>query len=72
MHLHVYDKLRSVALAKLGEDPNTQAEITNVLQTIYQCEHRSYHYIAHAMLAAQQAHHMMLAVAQTDSSTAYK
>ena len=34
MHLHVYDKLRSVALAKLGEYPNTQAEITNVF-TLY-------------------------------------
>ena len=66
-----YDKLRSVAVAKLNEDPNRQAEIADVLHTIYQCECRSYHYMAHVMLAAQQAHHMKLAVAQMDSSTAY-
>ena len=66
-----YDKLRSVALAKLNEDPNRQAEIADVLHTINQCERHSYRYMAHVMLAAQQAHHMKLAITQMDSSTAY-
>ena len=32
---------------------------------------RSYQYMARVMLAAQQAHHMKLAIVQMNSSTAY-
>ena len=65
-----YDKLRFVALAKLEEDPNRHAEIAGVLHAIYQCECRSYRYMAHVVLAAQQVHNTKLAVAQMDSTTA--
>ena len=42
-----------------------------MLLTIHQCERRSYRYMAHVMLATQQAHHTKLAIVQMDSSTAY-
>ena len=66
-----YDKLQCIAMAKLDDDPNRLSEIADVLLTIHRCEHRSYRYMAHVMLAAQQAHHMKLAIVQMDSSTAY-
>lgn len=67
-----YDKLRSVARAKLNKDPNRQAEIANVLHTIYQYERRSYRYMAHVMLAAQQVHHMKLATVLDNKNDPYR
>ena len=66
-----YDKLQCIAMAKLDDDPNRLSEIADVLLTIHQCERRSYRYMAHVMLAAQQAHRMKLAIVQMGSSTAY-
>eukprot|EP00731_Ephydatia_muelleri_P000512 Em0001g512a len=70
-YIKFYDKLQGIAMAKLDDDPNWLSEIADVLLTIHQCERRSYRYMAHVMLAAQQAHHMKLAIVQMDSSTAY-
>ena len=66
-----YDRLRQAALTKLDEDHTRLAEIADVLLAIHQCECHSYRYMAHVMLAAQQAHQMMLAIAQMDYNTAY-
>ena len=55
----------------VGEDPTRLAEVADILLTIHQCELRTYRYMAHVMLAAQQAHHMRLAMAQMGSDTAY-
>ena len=66
-----YDRLRHVALAKLDQDPTRLSEIANVLLSIYQCERRTFRYMAHVMLAAQQSHKMKQAIAVMDSSTAY-
>ena len=66
-----FDKLRHVALMKLDRSPTKLSELADVLQTIHQCERRSYRYMAHVMQAAQQAHRMKLAIAEMDSSTAY-
>ena len=65
------DRLRHVAVAKLNEDPTRQAEIADVLLTVHQYERCTFRYIAHVMLAAQQAHKMKQAIAEMDSSTAY-
>ena len=59
-----YNKLQCIAMAMLDEDPNRLSEIANVLLTIHQCERRSYRYMAHVMLADQQAHHMKPAIVQ--------
>ncbi|KAL5502924.1 hypothetical protein EMCRGX_G009782 [Ephydatia muelleri] len=66
-----YDRLRHVAIAKLDQDPTRLAEIADMLLSIYQCEHRTFRYMAHVMLAAQQSHKMKQAIAEMDSSTAY-
>ena len=52
----------------VDEDPTRLAEVANI---IHQCERRTYQYMAHFMLAAQQAHHMRVAIAQMDSDTTY-
>ncbi|KAL5475245.1 hypothetical protein EMCRGX_G027321 [Ephydatia muelleri] len=59
-----YDRLRRVCIAIVDEDPIRLAEVADILLTIHQCEHRTYRYF---MLAAQQAHHMRLAIAQMNS-----
>eukprot|EP00731_Ephydatia_muelleri_P027492 Em0019g365a len=66
-----YDRLRQVALAKLDQDPTRLTEIADILLSIYQCERRTFRYMAHVMLAAQQSHKMKQAIAEMDSSTAY-
>ena len=66
-----YDRLRRVSMVIVGEDPTRLAEVADILLTIHQCELRTYRYMAHVMLAAQQAHHMRLAMAQMGSDTAY-
>ena len=66
-----YDRLRRLALARLDEDPNRFAEMADVLLAIYQCERHSYRYMAHVMIAAQQAHRMKMAIAEMDCNTAY-
>ena len=66
-----YDRLRHVAVARLDEDPTRQAEIADVLLTVRQCERCTFRYMAHVMLAVQQAHKMKQAVSEMDSSTAY-
>ena len=66
-----YDRLRHVALAKLDRDPTRLSEIADVLLSIYQCECRTFRYMAHVMLAAQQSHKVKQAIAKMDSSTAY-
>ena len=66
-----YDRLRHVALAKLDQDLTRLAEIADVLLSIYQCEGRTFRYMAHVMLAAQQSHKMKQTIAEMDSSTAY-
>ena len=65
-----YDRLRHVAIAKLDQDPTRLAEIADMLLSIYQGERRTFRYMAHVMLAAQQSH-MKQAIAEMDSSTAY-
>ena len=50
-------------MAIVDEDPTGLAEVADIL-TIHQCECRTYRYVAHIMLAAKQAHHMRLAIAQ--------
>ena len=47
----------------VDEDPTRLAEVADILLTIHQCERRTYRYMAHFMLAAQQAHHMKVAIA---------
>ena len=42
-----------------------------MLLSIYQCGRRTFRYMAHVMLAAQQSHKMKQAIAEMDSSTAY-
>ena len=42
-----------------------------MLLTVHLCERRTFTYMAHVMLAAQQAHKMKQAVSEMDSSTAY-
>ena len=59
-----------MALAKLDQDPTRLSEIADVLLSIYQCECRTFRYMAHVMLAAQQSHKMKQAIAEMDSSTA--
>ena len=66
-----YDRLRRVALSKLDQDPTRLAEIADMLLSIYQCERRTFRYMAHVMLAAQQSHKMTQVIAEMDSSTAY-
>ena len=66
-----FDRLRHVALVKLHEDPTRLEEIADVLLTVHQCERRTFRYMAHVMLAGQQAHKMKQAVLEMDSSTAY-
>ena len=66
-----YDKLRKVCMAKVDEDPTRLSEVADILLTIHQCERRTYRYMAHVMLASQQAYHMKKAIAQMDSDTAY-
>ena len=66
-----YDRLRQVALAKLDQDPTRLTKIADILLSIYQCERRTFRYMAHVMLAAQQSHKMKQAIAEMDSSTAY-
>ena len=66
-----YDRLRRVALARLDEDPTRLPEMADVLLALHQCERRSYQYMAHVMLAAQQAYQMKMAIAQMDCNTAY-
>eukprot|EP00731_Ephydatia_muelleri_P013287 Em0007g597a len=66
-----YDRLRHVAVAKLDQDPTRLAEIADVLLSIYQCERRTFRYMAHVMLAAQQSHRMKQVITEMDSSTAY-
>ena len=66
-----YDRLRRVALSKLDQDPTRLAEIADMLLSIHQCERRTFRYMAHVMLAAQQSHKMKQAIAEMDSSTAY-
>ena len=53
-----------MALAKVDEDPDE-------MLAIHQCERHYYQYIAHVMLAAHQAHHMKMAIAEMDCKTAY-
>ena len=60
-----------MALAKLDQDPTRLAEIADVLLSIYQCERRTFRYMAHVMLAAQQSHKMKQVIAEMDTSTAY-
>ena len=59
-----------MALARLDKDPTRLAEMADVLLAIHQCERHSYRYMVHVMLAAQQAHHMKMAIAQMDCNTA--
>ena len=66
-----YNKLRHVAIAKLDQDTTRLAEIADVLLSIYQCERRTFRFMAHVMLAAQQSHKMNQVIAEMDSSTAY-
>ena len=66
-----YDRLRCVALYKLDQDPTRLEEIAGMLLSIHQCEHRTFRYMAHVMLAAQQSHKMKQVIAEMDSSTAY-
>ena len=66
-----YDRLRQVALAKLDQDPTRLTEIADILLSIYQCERRTFRYMAHVMLAAQQSHKMKQAIAEMDSSTVW-
>ena len=66
-----YDKLRKVCMAKVDEDPTRLSEVADILLTIHQCERHTYRYMAHDMLASQQAYHMKKAIAQMDSDTAY-
>ena len=66
-----YDKLRKVCMAKVDEDPIRLSEVADILLTIHQCERRTYRYMAHVMLASQQAYHTKKAIAQMDSDTAY-
>ena len=66
-----YDRLRRVALSKLDQDPTRLAEIADMLLSIHQCERRTFRYMAHVMLAAQQSHKMKQVIAEMDSSTAY-
>ena len=66
-----FDRLRHVAVARLDEDPTRQEEIADVLLTVHQCERRTFRYMAHVMLAAQQTHKMKQAVSEMDSSTVY-
>ena len=66
-----YDRLRRMALSKLDQDPTRLAEIANMLLSIHQCERRTFRYMAHVMLAAQQSHKMKQVIAEMDSSTAY-
>ncbi|KAL5475612.1 hypothetical protein EMCRGX_G025445 [Ephydatia muelleri] len=61
----------SEADSRLDEDPTRQAEIADVLLTVRQCERCTFRYMAHVMLAVQQAHKMKQAVSEMDSSTAY-
>eukprot|EP00731_Ephydatia_muelleri_P016950 Em0010g48a len=56
---------------KLDQDPTRLAEIADVLLSIYQCERRTFRYMAHVMLAAQQSHKMKQVIAEMDTSTAY-
>ena len=42
-----------------------------MLLTVHQCERRTFRYMAHIMLTAQQAHKMKQAMSELDSSTAY-
>ena len=58
-------------MAKVDEDPTRLSEVADILLTIHQCERRTYRYMAHVMLASQQAYHTKQAVAQMDSDTAY-
>ena len=60
-----------MALARLDEDPTRLPEMADVLLALHQCERRSYQYMAHVMLAAQQAYQMKMAIAQMDCKTAY-
>ena len=60
-----------MALAKLDEDPTRLAEMADKLLAIHQCERRYYQYMAHVMLAAQQAHHMKMSIAEMDCKTVY-
>eukprot|EP00731_Ephydatia_muelleri_P017289 Em0010g387a len=66
-----YDKLRKVCMAKVDEDPIRLSEVADILLTIHQCERRTYRYMAHVMLASQQAYLTKKAIAQMDSDTAY-
>ena len=66
-----YDRLRRMALTRLDEDPTRLPEMADVLLALHQCERRSYRYMAHVMLAAQQAYQMKMAIAEMDCNTAY-
>ena len=66
-----YDRLRRVALTRLDEDPTRLPEMADLLRALHQCERRSYRYMAHVMLAAQQAYQMKMAIAEMDCNTAY-
>ena len=61
----------STCMAKVDEDPTRLSEVADIRLTIHQCEHRTYRYMAHAMLAFQQAYHTKKAIAQMDLDTAY-
>ena len=66
-----YDRLRRVALSKLDQDPTRLTEIADMLLSIHQCERRTFRYMAHVMLAAQQSHKMKQVIPEMDSSKAY-
>ena len=66
-----YDRLRRVALTRLDDDPTRLPEMADVLLALHQCERRSYRYMAHVMLAAQQTYQMKMAIAEMDCNTAY-
>ena len=63
------DRLRHVALTRLDEEPTRLPEMADVLLALHQSERRSYRYMAHVMLAAQQAYQMKMAIAQMDCNT---
>ena len=66
-----YGNLIKECMTKVDEDPTRLSEVADILLTKLQCERHTYRYMAHVMLAAQQAHHMKIAIAQMDSDTTY-